>query len=224
MKKILGLSGFAGNNARCIKRAKSRKGVCPFCFSFIGSKFSNLAAWTKNDTIMSTVKLGLNDVKIDAAKYPECRFSTHGDLINSLHAYNLLIIAASNPEIQFTLWTKNHFEYSTGLAMYTAEFGEKPRNMRVIFSASRLDQMFSEKQLQALKKNGYDAVFAVYTTWASQTAAVQAGAKKCVCGLLSCKEKCHFCYDAFQVWQRRGLYTNQAVWIAEILDGDKHRE
>ena len=224
MKRILGLSGFAGNNAKCIKRAKSGKGVCPFCFSFIGSKFSNLAAWTKNDAIISTVELQPGDVVIDPVKYPECRFSTHGDLINALHAYNLMVIAGSNPEIQFTLWTKNHFEYRAGLAMYKEKYGRKPQNRRVIFSASQLDQMFTEKQLQALKSRGYDAIFAVYTTWASQAAAVAAGAKKCVCGLLSCKEKCHFCYDSFTAWQRRGLYSDKVVWIAEILDGDKHKE
>lgn len=224
MKNIAGLSGFAGNNAKCVKRAKSGKGVCPHCFSFIGSKFSNLAAWTKNDTILSTVTFELGDIILDPEMVPEMRYSTHGDLINSLHAYNLLIIAASNPETQFTLWTKNHAEYAAGLAMFEAKYGRKPANMRVIFSASQLDQMFTEKQLQALKKHGYDAVFAVYNTWDSQARAVAAGAKKCVCGLLSCKEKCHFCYAARSIWEKAGLYTDKVVWIAEIMDGDKHKE
>ena len=223
MKKIAGLSGFAGNNARCVARARSGKGVCPHCFSFIGSKFSNLAAWTKNDTILSTVMFEPGDIVLDPEKIPEMRYSTHGDLINGLHAYNYLVIAYSNPETQFTLWTKNHAEYAAGLAMFEAKYGRKPVNMRVIFSACQLDQMFTEKQLQALKNRGYDAVFAVYNTWASQAAAVAAGAKKCVCGLLSCKEKCHFCYHSAAVWQAAGL-TDHCVWIAEIMDGEKHKE
>ena len=222
MKDIAGLSGFAGNNRKCVERAKDPNSICSKCFSFIGSKFSNLNAWTKNDTILSTVKFAAGDLIVDPEMVPEMRYSTHGDLINSLHAYNLLVNAYSNPETQFTLWTKNHYEYSTGLRSFIADYGKKPENMRVLFSASRLNQMYTEKQLTALKNNGYDGIFTVYSTWQAQKNAIAAGAYGCVCGKYSCKNRCHFCYDYYRnnaVWN-----SDKAVWIAEILDGEKHRE
>lgn len=219
-----GLTGFAGNNRRCIIRAMGKgvcSGICGSCFSFRGSKFSNLNAWTKNDVILSTAVLEPGDVVIDPEKIPAMRFSTHSDLINALHAYNFAVIAYSNPQTQFTLWTKNHKEYSDGMRMFAEKYGEKPRNLRVYFSAVRFDQMFTEKQLTALKEHGYDGIFAVYATWKSQAAAVAAGAVKCVCGKGSCSYHCRFCYQPDDTFPAD---PNKAVWIAEILDGDNHKE
>lgn len=220
---IAGLSGFAGNNRRCIERARAGFGICSACFSFIGSKFSNLNAWTKNDTILSTVQLKPGSVIIDPDLVPEMRYSTHGDLINALHAYNLIQIAYDNPRTQFTLWTKNHFEYSTGRARFIADHnGAFPKNLRVIFSATLTDQYFTEYQLKALKAAGYDAVFAVYETWHSQDIAVNSGAFRCVCGRGSCKHHCHFCYDFFE--NTSAFPADRAAWIAEIKDGERHKE
>lgn len=221
---IAGISGFAGNNPRCIARALSGNSICAKCFSFMGARFNNLPAWIKNDTIFSTVKMNIGDIVLDPALVPEMRYSTHGDLINGLHAYNYIVTAAGNPDTQFTLWTKNHKEYTDGLQMFAADYGtSKPQNLRVLYSANRLDQYFTDYQLIALKAHGYDGIFAVYSTWAAQTAAVSMGAYRCVCGTGSCKYRCHFCYNnmaaAGTVWS-----TNKAVWIAEILDGERHKE
>lgn len=222
MLEIAGLSGFAGNNPLCIIRAMDPDSICSKCFSFIGSKRSNLAAWTKNDVILSTVTFEPGDVVLDPDLIPEMRFSTHGDLINAQHAYNLLTIAAGNPQVQFTLWTKNHKYYAAGLKMFIEKYGSKPENMRVLFSGSRLDYMYTEKQLFALKAHGYDGIFSVYATRASHAAAVAASAYSCVCGSGSCKHRCHFCYDYFRSWTGTG--SDKAVWIAEILDGENHKE
>ena len=224
MKGIAGLSGFAGNNALCIKRAQDPNSICSKCFSFCGSKFSNLKAWTKNDVILSTVAFQPGDVILDPMLIPEMRYSTHGDLINALHAYNLMIQAADNPQTQFTLWTKNAEYYRGGLEMYNALCGPKPRNLRVIWSASRLDVLPTASGLKALKAAGFDAYFAVYSRRAIQDKAVNSfGGHFCKCGPYSCKKHCHFCYDYYNA-ERWSNYSGSAALIAEILNGADHKE
>ena len=225
MTGIVGISGFAGNNSKCIERAQKGIGVCPFCFSFRNAYFSCLPAWTKNDTIFSTVKFAVGDLVFDSVKIPECRFSTHGDLNNALHAYNYMVIAMTNPGTQFTLWTKNNEYYQQAREMFRADFGiDRPANFRVIFSGNRLDVIPGKKGLAALKNNGYDAYFVVYSLRAIQEKAVtEFYGHFCKCGKNSCKQACHFCYDGFTAdrWQ---AFSNTAVLIAEILDGERHKE
>ena len=225
MSDVVGISGFAGNNRKCIERAQKGIGVCPYCFSFRNAYFTCLPAWTKNDTIFSTVKLNVGDLLLDSEKIPECRFSTHGDLNNALHGYNYMVIAFSNPKTQFTLWTKNNEYYQQAREMFAAEFGiEKPDNLRVIFSGNRLDIIPNKNGLKLLKKNGYDAYFVVYSKRAIQEKAVtEFYGHFCKCGRNSCKYNCHFCYDYFtrESWMP---FSNTAVLIAEILDGERHKE
>lgn len=225
MTDIVGISGFAGNNEKCIQRAQKGIGVCPYCFSFRNAYFSCLPAWTKNDTIFSTVKFAVNDLIMDPEKIKECRFSTHGDLNNALHAYNYMVIAYSNPKIQYTLWTKNNEYYQQARKMFRSDFGiDRPANFRVIFSGNRLDVIPGKKGLTALKANGYDAYFVVYSKRAIQEKAVtEFFGHFCKCGKNSCKKECHFCYDYFTAdnWIS---FSNTAVLIAEILDGERHKE
>lgn len=225
MTDIVGISGFAGNNSKCIERAQKGIGVCPFCFSFRNAYFSCLPAWTKNDTIFSTVKFVVGDLIMDDTKIKECRFSTHGDLNNALHAYNYMVIAFSNPKIQYTLWTKNNEYYQKARKMFFADFGiDRPKNLRVIYSSNRLDVIPNKNGLKALKANGYDAYFVVYSKRAIQEKAVKEFyGHFCKCGKNSCKQHCHFCYDYFTSdnWL---VYSDTAVLIAEILDGERHKE
>lgn len=222
MSDIVGLTGFAGNCADCLKRAENPKNVCSICFSLIGSRFVNLKAWTKNDVILSTVKFTLGDLVLDPTLIPELRYGTHSDLINALYAYNLFVIAETNPGTEFPLWLKNHKYYKAGLEMFSAEHGEKPANLRSIYSGHQLDVYPSESSLRALKSVGYDAYFCVYSTLDKQQKAVDAGAHRCLCADGSCKYGCHFCYDHYTVWSGTG--SDKAVWIAEILNGDRHKE
>ena len=225
MSGIVGISGFAGNNKKCIERAQKGIGVCPYYFSFRNAYFTCLPAWTKNDILLSTIKLSVGDIIMDPEKINECRFSTHGDLNNGLHGYNYMIIAYTNPEIQYTLWTKNHEYYQQARKMFFADFGiDRPKNLRVIYSGNRLDVMPKKSGLVALKKSGYDAYFVVYSKRAIQQKAVtELYGHFCKCGTNSCKQECHFCYDYFtsENWI---AYSDTAVLIAEILDGERHKE
>lgn len=218
----VGLSGFAGNNPECIKRALLGYGICRHCFSFLTPWMNSIKAWTKNDLILSSVMLPKNSVIIDPNLIPSMRYSSHGDLINDIHLYNYFRIAADNPAVQFALWTKNVKIYHDGLKL----FGYKPENIIVGFSPIQLNIVPTEKSLMAAKNNGFDFIFGVNDTWKNQEKSLINGGYKCKCGENSCGIHCQFCYNAAR---RRELgynmaTDNKAVFISEILDGERHKE
>lgn len=218
----VGLSGFAGNNPECLKRALMGYGICRHCFSFLTPWMNSIKAWTKNDLILSSVMMEKNSVIIDPEKIPSMRYSSHGDLINDIHLYNYFRIAADNPAVEFALWTKNVKIYRDGLQL----FGYKPNNVIVGFSPIQMNVIPSEKSLTAAKANGFDFIFGVNDTWAAQEKSLINGGHKCKCGENSCGIHCRFCYSAAR---RRELgynmaTDNKAVFISEILDGERHHE
>ena len=84
----------------------------------------------------------------------------------------------------------------------------------------------SEKSLVQAKNNGFDFIFGVNDTWANQDRSLVNGGHKCKCGEHSCGIHCRFCYSAMR---RRELgydmsTDNKAVFISEILDGERHKE
>lgn len=218
----VGLSGFAGNNPECIKRALLGFGICRHCFSFLTPWMPSIKAWTKNDLILSSVMMPANSVIIDPDLIPSMRFSSHGDLINDIHLYNYFRIAADNPNTEFALWTKNVSIYQAGLKL----FGYKPENIIVGFSPIHMNVIPTEKSLIAAKNNGFDFIFGVNDTWANQEKSLVNGGHKCKCGENSCGLTCQFCYSAARR-QELGYNmaaSNKAVFISEILDGERHKE
>lgn len=218
----VGLSGFAGNNPECIKRALLGYGICRCCFSFLTPWMNSIKAWTKNDLILSSIMMEKNSVIIDPNLIPSMRFSSHGDLINALHLYNYFRIAADNPAVEFALWTKNVKIYHEGLKL----FGYKPENIIVGFSPIQMNVIPSEKSLTAAKNNGFDFIFGVNDTWDNQEKSLINGGYKCHCGENSCGIHCRFCYSAARR-QELGYNTltdNKAIFISEILDGERHHE
>jgi len=216
----VGLSGFAGNNPECIKRALLGYGICRHCFSFLTPWMPSLKAWTKNDLLLSTVRMDAGSVIIDSDIIPSMRYSSHGDLINSLHLYNYFRIAADNPGVEFALWTKNVRIYRDGLQL----FGYKPENIFVGFSPIHMNVIPTEKSLQAAKKAGFDFIFGVNDTYANQEKSLQFGGYKCHCGTNSCHGTCRFCYNAARRQELGYSGSDKAVYISEILDGERHQE
>ena len=214
---MVGISGFAGNNRTCLYRALCG-GICAQCFSLKTPWKPSIKAWSRNDVILSSGRLQHGDVILDPELIPYLRYSSHGDLINADHAYNYLIMASDNPETNFALWTKNAHFMRAGLEMFGSP---KPDNLTLIYSPLNMNVVPAPAALEAMKKAGYDAVFSVFGDRSKQSAAVSAGAHFCKCGAGSCRHLCQFCYDP----ARRGAFDPaRAVLIAEILDGDNHRE
>lgn len=216
----IGLSGFAGNNPECIKRALLGYGICRHCFSFLTPWINSIKAWTKNDLLLSSGMMEKNSVIIDPEKIPSMRFSSHGDLINKYHLYNYFRIAADNPNTQFALWTKNVAIYHDGLDL----FGYKPANIIVGYSPIQMNVIPSEKSLIMAKKSGFDFIFGVNDTWANQGKSLVNGGYKCRCGENSCRLHCQFCYNAKKRAELGYSMTEKAVFVSEILDGERHKE
>lgn len=216
----VGLSGFAGNNPECLKRALLGYGICRHCFSFLTPWMPSIKAWTKNDLILSSIMMEKNSVIIDPEKIPSMRFSSHGDLINDVHLYNYFRIAADNPAVEFALWTKNVRIYRDGLQL----FGYKPNNIIVGFSPIQMNVIPSKQALTAAKNAGFDFIFGVNDTYANQEKSLINGGYKCKCGENSCGMHCRFCYSAARRQELGYDMTNQAVYISEILDGERHKE
>ena len=226
MHDMPGISGYAGNNKQCLQRAMNGCSVCAHCYSLIGIWKTCIPAYTKNDLIFSTEKFEVGDLVLDPERFPYFRFSTHGDTINALHVYNMLVTARTNPDTQFTLWTKNLGYWGLGLQMYKDEFHTacKPQNFFTLYSPLSLDYFPTDEALQGLKLLEVDAIFCVYTTYAEQNKAVELGAWSCMCGTDSCRHHCKFCYDreVRNAWGKAS--AGKAIWVAEILDGARHKE
>ena len=63
------------------------------------------------------------------------RFHSHGELINSTHFYNLLLICECNPCCTFSLWTKRR-----NLVSDILDKVKKPKNLILVYSNPRLDK------------------------------------------------------------------------------------
>ena len=216
----VGLSGYAGNNPECIKRALLGYGICRHCFSFLTPWMNSIKAWTKNDLILSSVIMEKNSVIIDSDKIPSMRFSSHGDTINDIHLYNYLRIAADNPNTEFALWTKNVRIFRDGLKL----FGKKPENIIIGFSPIAMNVIPSPVALKKAKNIGFDFIFGVNDTYTNQEKSLQFGGYKCHCGTNSCHGTCQFCYSAKKRHELGYNMTDSAVYISEILDGERHKE
>jgi hypothetical protein len=111
-------------------------------------------AWVLNGLILSENALTWDTVpKFQPGS--TIRFNGHGELINLLHAENLIWIAKYNPDSRFTLWTKR--AYLVQEALQTQ--GGKPKNLTLIYSNPRL--VSGVREIQAVPPYRFDGVFNV---------------------------------------------------------------
>lgn len=110
MAGVISLSTYVGNNRFCLARCKNCNAICSHCYA---SSLTKQRQGLKNKlirimAILTNVELTAADVpKIDASIYPYFRFESFGDINNVLQFKNFNLIAAVNPGVNFTLWTKN---------------------------------------------------------------------------------------------------------------------
>ncbi len=110
MSGVISLSTSVSNNKYCQARCKNCQAICSHCYAM---SLSNQRKNLKNKlnrvhAILTSVELAANDIPvINAALYPYFRFESFGDLNNTLQFKNYNLIAAVNPGVNFTLWTKN---------------------------------------------------------------------------------------------------------------------
>ena len=111
MRGVISLSTCVGNNVYCRARCNNCPGaICQYCYAdsltkqryFLKMKLIRIMA------IFTNVELKACDIPvIDAAIFPFFRFEAFGDLNNTLQFKNYNLIAAVNPGVNFTIWSKN---------------------------------------------------------------------------------------------------------------------
>lgn len=111
MQGIISLSTYVGNNAFCQARCNNcNNAICKYCYA---ASLTDMRAGLKNKlrrihAILTTAELCADDIPVlDSTVYKYFRFESFGDLNNALQFKNFNLIAAVNPGVNFTLWTKN---------------------------------------------------------------------------------------------------------------------
>ena len=105
------------------------------------------------------------------------RINAHGELINSAHAINILIIAKHRPNKTIVLYTKRLNLINDAIAIV----GYKPRNLIIVYSNPNIDKPIKQIPTNALFEN-VDKVFNVVTK-----GNINCGARNC--------NTCRKCYD-----------------------------
>ena len=111
MEGIISASTYVGNNPYCIARCHNcDNAICKYCYA---NSLTKQREGLKNKlirmhAIYTLVRLQRDDIPVlDNTVYPYFRFESFGDLNNTIQINNYNLIAAVNPGINFTLWTKN---------------------------------------------------------------------------------------------------------------------
>lgn len=111
MAGIISLSTYVGNNTFCQARCKNcDNAICKYCYaaSLTGQRYYLKMKLIRIMAVLTTVELSAADIPvIDYRLYPYFRFESFGDLENKLQFVNYNLIAAYNPMVNFTIWTKN---------------------------------------------------------------------------------------------------------------------
>lgn len=111
MQGVISLSSYVGNNTFCIARCKNcENAICKYCYaaSLTGQRFYLKMKLIRIMAIFTNVELCRDDIPvINSELYPYFRFESFGDLNNKLQFKNYNLMAAVNPSVNFTIWTKN---------------------------------------------------------------------------------------------------------------------
>lgn len=111
MSGIISLSTYVGKNQFCLARRNNcDNAICKYCYasSLTGQRYHLKTRLIRMHIIFTLCALSENDIPVlDAALYPFFRFESFGDLNNEIQINNYNLFAAVNPDINFTLWTKN---------------------------------------------------------------------------------------------------------------------
>lgn len=166
MRGILSISTSVKLNTRCAARAHDENSICHYCYA---NKMANLYSALERKLARNTEKLtgSILDEKdiplINPDVFPLVRFESFGDLMNTTQCVNYFRIAASNPQCNFALWTKN-----PDIVSEAAELVEKPENLIVIVSSPKVNK---EIEIPAIA----DKVFTVY----NNDHEINCGARSC---------------------------------------------
>jgi len=174
LKEVSAINSSPLDNPFCIAMAKDPSNICSKCYSqkmLKGLRKNCRPSWTETGRRLSSAPI--TPEEIPTIKTELCRFSAHGDLINSIHSDNLFRIAEANPEKKFGFWTKRP-ELVNTLAC--------PSNVVLVYSSYKINE-------RGELPKGFHKVFTVYNQSGidSESVDINCGAKNC--------NTCRLCYD-----------------------------
>jgi len=177
--KLKGIPAICTNtksNPFCQSMQKSNS-ICKYCYSqrmLDGVRKNCEPSWENNSKLLSESILDIS--MLPKTKPGIFRLMAHGELINNVHAINLMNIIKKNPQTTFAWWTKRKSLVTDLLEK------DKPNNLIMVYSNSKIDD-----PTPSVPKY-FDKVFSVYTKDGSESTGntINCGSKSCT--------SCMLCY------------------------------
>lgn len=195
LEGITALNVSSLDNSYCDAMAKVEGSVCSHCYSrrMLNTFRQNCQeAWRRNGEWLSTVWIGRDNVilKFPVVKTEFCRIHAHGEVINDIHAENLVRFIQANPTTKFGWPTKRLTIVSDALRQEG-----KPKNVVMIACNPALNSVIAGSDLPG----DFDMSFNVVT---------EGG----VCAVddmdlafINCKGKCIDCLKCYTPGVSRGV-------------------
>lgn len=193
MKGIRSIGTSCVNNPWCIKRRENGESVCAKCYAQTYMKIrKKLKQRLSENADILTIKL-LSEREIPFINDLIFRFESFGDLYNTIHLENYLLICNKNPFTNFGLWTKNTWILDE---VFNEKRIKKPENLSVVASSPILNKQVN---LDMKKYWFVDHVFTVYDKQfiVDNNVNVNCGAKSCL--------ECRLCYHKGEFYVREKL-------------------
>lgn len=182
MKGINSIGTSCAENPFCIERRKNGDSVCSHCYAATYMKMRKTLQQhlAENANILTTRLLKTNEIPVTNAQV--FRFESFGDLYNTTHLANYVLICERNPFTKFGLWTKNTWVLDE---LFNRNGVKKPDNLSIVVSSPLLN---TEMNLDREKFWFVDHLFTVYDKKfiADNNVNVNCGANNCL--------GCQLCY------------------------------
>ena len=156
MKGINSIGTSCASNPFCIKRRENGDSVCSKCYAttYLKMRKSLQEHLEENAKILSTRLLKENEIPVTNAQI--FRFESFGDLYDTTHLANFVLICERNPYTKFGLWTKNTWVLDE---LFNKNNVKKPNNLSIVVSSPMLNK---EIKLDQKKFWFVDHIFTVY--------------------------------------------------------------
>ena len=184
MEGINSIGTSCVENPFCIKRRENGDSVCSHCYAATYMKMRKALKdhLAENAKILTTRLLEGREIPVTNSHI--FRFESFGDLYNTTHLANYILIAERNPFTQFGLWTKNIWVLDE---MFNKNGIAKPKNLSIVVSSPIMNK---EIELDRKRYWFVDHIFTVYDKKFIEKNNVNIN-----CGSKNCLE-CQICYYA----------------------------
>lgn len=184
MEGINSIGTSCVDNPFCIKRRENGDSVCSHCYAVTYMKMRKALKehLAENAAIITTRLLKGREIPVTNSHI--FRFESFGDLYNTTHLANYVLIAERNPFTQFGLWTKNTWVLDE---LFNKNGIAKPNNLSIVVSSPMMNKTI---ELDRERYWFVDHVFTVYDKKFIEVNNIDIN-----CGSRNCLE-CQLCYHS----------------------------